>query len=142
MDITTVVAGAFGALCCVVVWRTHHRKTARRNTRKSTQKREGLSLRNHAAFALACYWSHYYEGWSLALFRDDSGAIRHVACEVPDGTFFDSGGYCSGDQIVQRLRLGVTAENCDETDVQSLLHSNGAVLEAAEELRNRVERSA
>jgi len=121
------------------VWRTLHRETARRNTRNSTLKREELSLRNHAAFALACYWSHYYEGWSLVVFRDHSGAIRHVACEAPDGTFFDSGGYRTADQIVQRLRMSVTAENCDETDVQLLLNSNGAVLEAAEELRNRVE---
>jgi len=141
-DITTVVTGAFVGLCCVVAWVVIKRKSARRGAQDSTPKREGLTLRNHAAFALTCYWSHYYEGWSLVLFRDGSGAVRHVACEVPDGTYFDSGGNCSVDQIVQRLRVSVTAESCDETDVQSLMDSNVAVLEAAEEFRNRVEHKA
>jgi hypothetical protein len=68
--------------------------------------------------------------------------IRHVACGMPDGKFFDSSGISNEDKIARRLGIRVTAENCDEVALQSLLGPNNAVLQAAEELRHGVERKA
>ncbi len=137
MDIITVVILAIVMLCVVVCW-----IVVRRGKQNATPQPGDIALRDSAAIALSCYWAHDNEGWSLALFRDDSGVIRHVACRIPDGTFFDAGGSCHEDQIAHRLGVSVTAENCDEEDVRPLLGRNNAVLEAAEELRHRIERKA
>jgi hypothetical protein len=138
MDITVYATAAIVVLCCGLgyamccCWKAV--------CRGSLEATEGLALRNSAAFALSCYWSRYYEGWSLVLFRDVSGTVVHVACETPEGAFFDAGGYWNEDQIVQRLGMVVNVDNAEETDVQSLLGTNNAVLEAADDFRHRVEK--
>jgi hypothetical protein len=109
-------------------------------TQDKSPPQENIALRDSASIALASYWSHYYDGWSLVLFRDPAGVVRHVACGLTDGTFFDAGGNCTLEQIAQRLRVELTADSCDEAEVQALMGSNSAVLEAADELRQRIER--
>jgi hypothetical protein len=101
-----------------------------------------IALRDSAAFALSCYWTHYYDGWSLLLFRDGSGAIRHVACQTPDRTIVDVLGRGTEEQIAGRLGIAVTASHGEETDVQPLLGPNTGVLVAADELRRRSEHGA
>jgi len=139
MDITTFATGAIALLCCAAVFARYCWKAVRRDTQGAMPRQEDIALRDSAAFALSCYWARCHEGWSLALFRDISGAVRHVACEIPDGTFFDARGHCSEDQIARRLGIRVTASEGEESDVQPLLGPNTAVLEAADELRRRVE---
>ena len=143
MDITTVVIWAIALLCIAVYWIAASRdKRPPQAADIAPRDSAAIALRDSAAIALSNYWSHYYEGWSLVLLRDLSGTIRHVTCGLPDGTFFYAGDYCNETQIAQRLGVRVTAENCDEAEVQSLLGTNNAVLEAAEELRHCVELEA
>jgi hypothetical protein len=135
MDITTLVVCTIAVFCVVLCW-----IAVRPDKEDTTPRPKNIALRDSAAIALSNYWSHYYEGWSLVRFRDVSGIIRHVACAIPNGKFFDAGGYCNVDQIGQRLSASVTAESCDEAEVQSLMGTNGAVLEAAEEWRHGADR--
>jgi hypothetical protein len=137
MDTNTAVIWAIVIVCVVVCL-----IALRSVKQEATLPPEKFALRDSAAVALSSYWSHYYEGWSLVLFRDPSGVVRHVACGIPDGRYFDAGGYCNEDKIAERLGIRVTAENCDEPYLQSLLGTNNAVLQAAEELRHNVERKA
>jgi hypothetical protein len=134
MDITTFVVWTIVLLSVVVCW-----VAFRGDKPDATPKSKNIALRDSAALALSSYWSHYYDGWSLALFRDAAGAVCHVACGVPDGTYFDSGGFSKEEQIAKRFGFPLTAESCDEADVQSLLGANNSVLEAAEDLRHSVE---
>jgi hypothetical protein len=137
MDITTFVISTVALLCVVVCW------VAFRGEKQSEAPNPGnIALRDSAALALSSYWSHYYDGWSLVLFRDAAGAVCHAACGVPDGTYFDAGGFAKEEQIAKRLGFPVTAEICEESDVQLLLGSNNSVLEAAEDLRHCVEGKA
>jgi len=98
--------------------------------------------RNSAAFAFSCYWARCHEGWSLVVFRCASGVAGYVACETPDGTIVDARGQCSEDQIAALLGMPVTVSYGAEAEVQLLLGSNMTVLEAADELRQRVEQEA
>ena len=142
MDTTTftitIIAVLFVGTGCALYWW----KAMRQDTQGVMPGQEDLALRDSAAFALSCYWARCHEGWSLVMFRDVAGAVRHVACEIPDGSFFDARGSCSKDQIAQRLGVRVTASQGEESDIQPLLRANTAVLEAADVLRQRVEQKA
>ena len=137
MDITTIVIGVVVVLCVATGW-----VVMRKDKADAAPVSKNIALRDSAAIALTHYWSHHHEDWSLALFRDGSGVVRLVACGVPDGTFFDARGYSHKEQIAGRLGIEVTAEHCDEAEVQSLLGSNNAVLEAADDLRHYAGRKA
>ena len=137
MDLSTFVILAIALLCALGCW-----AAVRRDKQDVAPRSADIAMRDSAAIALSNFWSHYYEGWSLVLIRDVSGTIRHVTCGLPDGTFLYAGGYRSEAQIAERLGFRVTAEQCDEAVVQSLMGSNNAVLEAAEELRQGAERKA
>jgi hypothetical protein len=142
MDITSFSTAAFAVLCLGAVCALYWWRAPRGDTQRARPQHEDLALRDSAAFALSCYWARCHEGWSLVLFRDVAGVIRHVACETPDGAFFDARGSCSTDQIAKRLGLRVTASQGEESDIQPLVHANAAVMEAADELRQRVEQKA
>jgi hypothetical protein len=134
MNITSFAARAMALL--------YHRKAEYGVTRAALPQQADIILRNSAAFALSCYWARCHEGWSLVLFRDAAGAVRHVACDIPEGIFVDACGRCSEEQITQRLGVSVAASHGEEADVQALLGHATMVLEAADDLRQRVERKA
>jgi len=142
MNITSFANKAITVLCGSVNFARSSRKLSRRDTRAAMPQQKDFALRDSAAFALSCYWARCHEGWSLVLFRDASGVVRHVACQSPDCTYFDARGSCSEGQIAERLGVCVAASYAEEMDVQALLGHNAAVLEAADELRQRVEHKA
>ena len=140
MDITQFAARAMAALSRGLNRPLFGPKAGRGGT--AAQQQATIALRDSAAFALSNFWARYNDGWSLVLFRDASGAVRHVACEDADGEYVDLCGRCSAGQISRRLGLELTPTHGDEADVQPLLGKIPAVLEAADELRQRVEQEA
>ncbi len=139
MNITKIASRAIAALSSRFDWIPYSWRAGRPGARLAMPCRRDMALRDSAAFALSCYWARYHEGWSLVLFRDTSGAIRHVACETPGGVIVDVLGRCTEEQISTRVGTLVTASHGEEVDIQPLLGLISAVLEAADELRQRVE---
>ena len=117
-------------------------KSGRHGTSQEVLGQGDIALRDSAAFALSSYWARYYEGWSLVLFRDVSGLIRHVACKTANHTIVDARGQCTEEQIAERLGMYISASDGEEADVQSLLRHHIDVLVAADELRQRLEHEA
>ena len=137
MELNTLITAAIAVLFCGTGLVLYGRKMTRRLPPgpSPSPSRTDIALRDSAAFALSAYWARCDEGWTLAVFRDAGGVIRHIACELPDGTYFDARGRCSEEQVGGWLGVQVRVAQGGETDVQPLLGSNAAVLEAADELR-------
>jgi len=142
MDITQFAAQAMAALSRGLKRTLFGENGGRGGADAAKPLRANIALRDSAAFALSNFWARYNDGWSLVLFRDASGAVRHVACEDADGEYVDLCGRCSAEQISRRLGLELTPTHGDEADVQPLLGKIPAVLEAADELRQRVDQEA
>lgn len=53
-------------------------------------------------FAAACLIEHRREGWQAVGFWDEGDRLLHVACELPDGRFFDAYGYVGLQDIARR----------------------------------------
>jgi hypothetical protein len=139
MNIPSFTSRAIAVLSRGVDWILYSWRAGRRGARSAMPRQREITLRDSAAFALSCYWARYHDGWSLVLFRDASGAVRHVACETSECTFVDVLGRCTEEQISKRVGMPVTASHGEEIDVQPLLGTIPAVLEAADELRQHVE---
>ena len=139
MNRTTFVTRVIARLSLTLNRALYCFKSGRRDTSVALLGQGDIALRDSAAFALSCYWARYYEGWSLVLFRDASGLIRHVACKTANRTIVDAHGQCTEEQIAERLGMYLSASHGEETDVQPLLRHHNDVLVAADELRQRLE---
>ena len=139
MNKTSFVTRAIAGLIRSVNWAWYGRKAGRHGGSAAILRQGDISLRDSAAFALSCYWARYYEGWSLVLFRDVSGVIRHVACKTANCTMVDALGRCTEEQVAERLGMYISAAHGEEADVQPLLRRYNDVLVAADELRQRLD---